>query len=197
MENLSTTYHGPRPVAFGAWVGSSFTTGSGAYSLEAATLWFRRSTVPSNTNLFLRLYSNNSGNPGTLITSFNNPTLPLPTPAANTTFSLTTPQALTASTTYWLISGISSGTDGQYDWGYTNSTLQTGLPGWSIGDNVVTSTNQGGNWNSAISPVMFSLTGTEAVPEPLTILGTGVVLGGIPILKKEYAKRKKKKDEDA
>ena len=34
------------------------------------------------------------------------------------------------------------------------------------------------------------------VPEPLTILGTGVVLGALPILKKEYAKRKKKKDKD-
>ena len=32
------------------------------------------------------------------------------------------------------------------------------------------------------------------VPEPLTILGTGVVLGAIPALKKEYAKSKKKKD---
>lgn len=30
-----------------------------------------------------------------------------------------------------------------------------------------------------------------AVPEPLTILGTGVVLGAIPVLKKEYLKRKK------
>ena len=37
----------------------------------------------------------------------------------------------------------------------------------------------------------------EPVPEPLTILGTGVVLGAIPVLKKEYAKRKKKKDGDA
>ena len=35
------------------------------------------------------------------------------------------------------------------------------------------------------------------VPEPLTILGTGVVLGAIPVLKKEYAKRNKKKDKDA
>ena len=37
----------------------------------------------------------------------------------------------------------------------------------------------------------------EAVPEPLTMLGTGVVLGALPVLKKEYAKRKKKKDGDA
>ena len=39
--------------------------------------------------------------------------------------------------------------------------------------------------------------GFQQVPEPLTILGTGVVLGALPALKKEYAKRNKKKDGDA
>ena len=34
----------------------------------------------------------------------------------------------------------------------------------------------------------------KPVPEPLTILGTGVVLGALPVLKKEYSKRKKDKD---
>lgn len=42
----------------------------------------------------------------------------------------------------------------------------------------------------------FTMTPME-VPEPLTILGTGVFLGAIPVLKKEYAKRNKKKDENA
>ena len=37
----------------------------------------------------------------------------------------------------------------------------------------------------------------EAIPEPLTILGTGVVLGALPILKRQYAKRNKKKDKNA
>jgi hypothetical protein len=37
----------------------------------------------------------------------------------------------------------------------------------------------------------------KKVPEPLTILGTGIVLSALPVLKKEYAKRNKKKDEDA
>ncbi len=36
--------------------------------------------------------------------------------------------------------------------------------------------------------------GTTKVPEPLTILSTGVVLGVLPILKKEYAKRQDKED---
>lgn len=47
--------------------------------------------------------------------------------------------------------------------------------------------------------VSFPLTfGTaQQVPEPLTMLGAGVVLGAIPVLKKEYAKRNKKKNGDA
>ena len=39
--------------------------------------------------------------------------------------------------------------------------------------------------------------GFTQVPEPLTILGTGVVLGALPFLKKEYGKKNKKKDGDA
>ena len=37
----------------------------------------------------------------------------------------------------------------------------------------------------------------QSIPEPLTFIGAGVVLGALPILKKEYAKRNKKKDKDS
>ena len=37
---------------------------------------------------------------------------------------------------------------------------------------------------------------TQQVPEPLTILGTGVVLGALPFLKKEYGKKNKNKKKD-
>jgi len=187
VENLSQTNNAAR-LSSRVWRGSSFTTGSGAYNLNSATLWFRRSTPFSNTSLFLRLYSNNSGTPGTLITTFTNPTLPLPTTFANTTFTFATPQSLTANTTYWLVSGTSSGAGG-YQWGYTNSTAQTGLPGWSIGDNYAFSTNQGSSWTTAASSFRFSLEGTEqsqSIPEPsslVALLGPGGP-GLAPSLKK-------------
>jgi hypothetical protein len=188
VENLSQTNDAARIVASGGWRGSSFTTGSGAYNLNSATLWFGQGSPTSNTSLFLRLYSNNSGTPGTLITTFTNPTLPLPTTFANTTFTLATPQSLTANTTYWLVSGILSG-PGSYNWGYTNSTAQTGLPGWSIGDNYATSNNQGSSWTTNSTSLRFSLEGTEqsqSIPEPsslVALLGLGG-LGLVSSLKK-------------
>ena len=58
----------------------------------------------------------------------------------------------------------------------------------------VVSSNHGSPLATGFSEAQFD--GTP-VPEPLTILGTGVVLGAIPVLKKEYAKKNKKKDKDA
>jgi hypothetical protein len=129
--------------------------------------------------LFVRLYSNNSGQPGTVITNFTNPAS-ITTTLANNTFTLTTPQALAANTTYWLVSGVSSGAGG-YNRGYTTSSNQTGLPGWTIGDGYVESNNQGGSWTSfpTDGPYQFSLEGTEnatSVPEPgsvVALLGLG------------------------
>jgi hypothetical protein len=188
VENLTQANVNTGLIDIGTWQGSSFTTGSSSYNLASATLLFREN---ASGNLFVRLYSDSSG-VGTQIASFTNPASISGT-LANNTFTLATPQALAANTTYWLISGVSSGS---YSWGYTNSTNETGLPGWTIGDGYTYSNNQGGFWNlvDPDTPYQFSV---NAVPEPLTILGTGVVLGAIPVLKKEYGKRKKKKDENA
>ena len=94
----------------------------------------------------IRLYGNNGGVPGTLITTFTNPAS-ITTNLANNTFTLTTPQALTASTTYWLVGGISTGS-GNYAWGGTTSDSETGLPVWTIGGGFAESSNQGGTWAS-------------------------------------------------
>jgi hypothetical protein len=178
VENLSQSNGGTGVVAINFWEGSSFTTGSSSYNLNSATLLFQENTA--DPNLFLRLYSNSSGTPGTLITSFTNPT-PITTTLTNNTFTLATPQALAANTTYWLVSGTTGG--GGYDWGYTTSFNQTGLPSWTIGDGYVASNNQGGSWDSfpTDGPYQFSLEGTTStpptsVPEPgsvVALLGLG------------------------
>jgi hypothetical protein len=145
VENLTQPTNGSDGINFSNWRGSSFTTGSGSYNLESVTLLFQEDTADLN-NLFVRLYGNNSGVPGTLITTFTNPAS-ITTSVANNTFTLTTPQALTANTTYWLISGVSS-SNGDYSWSYTSSDSETGLPGWTIGGGYVVSDNQGGTWSS-------------------------------------------------
>jgi len=178
VENLSQGTNSTSGIELGIWQGSSFTTGSGSYNLNSATLLFQENTA--DPNLFLRLYSNSSGTPGTQLTSFTNPAS-ITTSLTNNTFTLATPQALAANTTYWLVSGTTGG--GWYDWGYTTSFNQTGLPSWTIGDGYVASNNQGGSWDSfpTDGPYQFSLEGTistppTSVPEPgsvVALLGLG------------------------
>jgi hypothetical protein len=179
VENLSQSNSFFEVVSFPQWIGKSFTTGSSSYNLNSATLLFRQFTA--DPNLFLRLYSNSSGVPGTQLTSFTNPAS-ITTSLANNTFTLATPYTLAANTTYWLVSGISSGT-GSYNWGYTLSTAQTGLPGWTIGDGFVASLDQSASWTIFPTGVsfQFSLEGTTSppptsVPEPgsvVALLGLG------------------------
>ncbi|WP_287735778.1 choice-of-anchor R domain-containing protein [Microcystis sp. M113S1] len=187
VENLTQSNSADGTVHSTAWTGSSFTTGSGSYNLESVTLLLQENTAG---DLFVGLYGNNSGVPGTLITTFTNPGS-ITTSLANNTFTLATSQALTASTTYWLVSGILSGS-GTYSWGYTSSDSETGLPGWTIGAGYVDSTNQGGTWISypTDGPYQFSVNGTEqsqSIPEPssvVALLGLGG-LGLVSRLKKQ------------
>jgi hypothetical protein len=189
VENLSQTNDNGATVNVTAWTGSSFTTGSGSYNLESVTLLFQENTADLN-KLFVGLYGNNSGVPGTLITTFTNPAS-ITTNVANNTFTLATSQALTANTTYWLVSGILSGS-GEYSWGYTLSDSETGLPGWTIGAGFVDSKDQGGTWTSDPTggPYQFSVNGTEqsqSIPEPssvVALLGLGG-LGLVSRLKKQ------------
>ena len=183
VENLTQPTNGSDGINFSNWRGSSFTTGSGSYNLESVTLLFQEDTADLN-NLFVRLYGNNSGVPGTLITTFTNPAS-ITTSVANNTFTLTTPQALTANTTYWLISGVSS-SNGDYSWSYTSSDSETGLPGWTIGGGYVVSDNQGGTWSSIPDggPFQFSVNGTEqsqSIPEPSSLVAL-LGLGGLRLV---------------
>ncbi|MFM7875164.1 MAG: choice-of-anchor R domain-containing protein [Microcystis panniformis] len=177
VENLSQSNSDIGGITFDyLWQGSSFTTGSSSYNLNSATLLFQE--FSTSTDLFVRLYSDNSGKPDTVITNFTNPT-PITTTLANNTFTLATPQALAANTTYWLVSGTTGG--GEYYWGYTSSSNQTGLPGWTIGDGYVFSSDQSVSWDTDPTggPYQFSLEGTENatnVPEPgsvVALLGLG------------------------
>jgi hypothetical protein len=147
-------------VSFNQWLRSSFTTGSSSYgyTLDSVTLRFRQDIA--SPNLFVRLYSDNAGSLGNLITSFTNPSS-ITTTNNNNTFTLTTPQTLAANTTYWLVAGISSSNSGQYSWRATNSVNQTGEPNWSIGDSALFSGNQGGTWNtfSGFNAFQFSVNG--------------------------------------
>ena len=154
-------------ISPGAWGSSSFTTGTNPFVITSVTLRFAQITAatPPN-NLFVRLYNDNSGNPGSEITSFTftNPGS-ITTTTANNIFTLTTPQTLAANTTFWLVAGSGSG---QYVWALTDSVNQTGEPGWSIGNNSARfSPNGGGSWTPYIANAFqFSVNGTVNTPPP-------------------------------
>ncbi|MDB9414184.1 choice-of-anchor R domain-containing protein [Microcystis aeruginosa] len=178
VENLSQPPDMGFQVKNNQWLSSSFQTGNASYdyTLNSVTLRFGQFTPGS---LFVKLYSNLAGNPGSEITSFNVPSIG----GTNTyDFTLTNPYLLTANTTYWLVAGISSGS-GEYFWGKTNSTAEIGLPGWSIGNLAFFSDGVNNVWNAfpALEPFQFSVNGTENpphtnIPEPgsvIALLGLG------------------------
>jgi hypothetical protein len=152
-------------ISPGAWGSSSFTIGTNPFVLTSITLRFAQITAatPPN-NLFVRLYNDNSGNPGSEITSFTftNPGS-ITTTTANNIFTLSTPQTLAANTTFWLVVGSGSG---QYVWALTNSVNETGEPGWSIGNNSARfSPNEGGSWTPyPNNSFQFSVNGQSYSP---------------------------------
>jgi hypothetical protein len=166
LPPITTTLSSGGAVRTNSWLRSSFTTGGGSgYTLNSVTLQFRQNTP--NANLFVRLYEDNAGVLGDLITSFINPasistTLPN---GADTVFTLTTPQTLAANTSFWLLAGIDApvGTGGEYSWRGTNSFDQTGEPGWSIGNSSLFSDNQGLSWITSTIANAFQFKATGSV----------------------------------
>ena len=153
VSNLTQTTNSGFSINNNHWLSSSFTTGSGSYGYTINSVTLRLAKLTANPNFFISLYNAIPEGLGSQIASFTNPSFTL-----NITddyiFTITTPQILTANTTYWLVAGISGGS-GQDFWGFTTSPDQTGLPGWSIGNNSFYSNDQGGTWDNNFS-VTFS-----------------------------------------
>jgi hypothetical protein len=160
VSNLTQTTDSGFSINNNQWLSSSFTTGSGSYGYTINSVTLRLAKMTANPNFLVRLYNDSLSSQ---IASFTNPSFTL-----NITndyiFTITTPQILTANTTYWLVAGISGGS-GQDFWAFTTSPNQTGLPGWSIGNNSFYSDNQGGTWDNnfsvTFSAFQFSVNGQD------------------------------------
>jgi len=149
VSNLTQTTNSGFSINNNQWLRSSFTTGSGSYGYTINSVTLRLAKLTANPNFFVSLYNAIPGGLGSQIASFTNPSFTL-----NITddyiFTITNPQTLASNTTYWLVAGISGGS-GQDFWGFTTSPDQTGLPGWSIGNNSFYSSNQGDIWSNNFS----------------------------------------------
>lgn len=176
VSNLTESRVDAVSVTTGAWWASSFTTHSEtSYTLNSVSLKFSAAANTSG-NFFVRLYSNNSGVPGSSLETLSGTA----NPSSATTYSFTsTGTTLSAGTRYWLVAGVTSGA-GDYKWDWTNSTAQNSVEGqsWGIGDDDVhTSTNSGSSWVFDGAAMQFSVNAT-AVPEP----GTYAALFGLAAL---------------
>lgn len=141
------------------WLTTSFTTGDNSFQYILSSVSLRSAQISSSPNWFVDLYPSNPGLGGTRLVRFINPTN-IPNTTANNLFTLTVPLLLPANTTYWLVTGISSGS-GQYLWAFTNSNIASGVANWSIGNTCFASYNQGGTWSllSENQPFQFSVNG--------------------------------------
>ncbi len=97
---------------------------------------------------------------GTVLTDFNVPSIPAGSPE-DETFTPDTSVTLSADTDYWFVLEA-TGTDGNYEWDYTNTT-QADLPNYAV--------NDGSGWSIGAPPGPFLIEadGTPT-PEPSSLL---------------------------
>jgi len=146
-----------------------FMSGTGNLDLVQVALLLDCSYVslPGPENFKLQLWTDNSGLPGSLLTTFTGPSdhnsgIPNTHPGP-VTFS--TNYLLSSNTPYWLVaSAPGNSSDKQFDWSATGDSTQTDASGWSIESNLADQAN-GGSWTYEPygAQLQFSIT---AAPEP-------------------------------
>ena len=169
--------------------GPRFTTDGNNYSLNSVTARLRED---SEDNFSISLYTDNGGQPGTVIEELNTAADILPSVVDDYLFTSSNSVNLDANTTYWLIG--STGASGQYAWGVALPDNQTGT--WTIDDGAF-STNGGSSWTiDGTSWAQFSVDAdVGATPVPFGVIpdtGLGILAGiwGVSHLRKTIVARK-------
>jgi hypothetical protein len=174
MADIGFSNLGGTPEANGGVnnYGTPFTVGPSAMDLTNITITVFNYSGTADT-IGLLLYSDNAGNPGTLLDSLGSQSTAAAaaSPFANVDVSYSlTPIPLDANTTYWL---VDSGGDNENCPAIPGGG-GTGLPGWSIG---TTMADVGGTWYSIGDSYEMSLEVTS-VPEPSEWALFGLSLAG-------------------
>lgn len=162
MADIGISNLGGTPNANGGVnnYGTPFTVGSSAADLTNVTIAIFNYTGTADT-IGLSLYSDNAGNPGTLLETLGSQSTAAaaadPEATVDLSYSLTT-VPLASDTTYWL---VDSGGDNE-NCPAVPVGGGTGLPGWSIG---TTEADVSGTWYSIGDSYELSLE-VSPVPEP-------------------------------
>ncbi|NOS88335.1 MAG: PEP-CTERM sorting domain-containing protein [Methylococcaceae bacterium] len=172
------------PTTF--WRAQSFTVASDQDYLLSDVQMINRN---ADSSTFLRIYADNASTPGALLEQLSfSSALPTTIFAANgtpisaqlLTFS-SSGLSLTASSTYWIVAGRTSGVG---SWFGTTSTTETGLPGWAIGNSFRTSSDAGASWTVPASYALYTTINVnpQNVPEPSILALIGIA--GISLLRR-------------
>lgn len=174
VSNLAETDIGSSGIFFtpDQRSGTGFSVASGTdYTLNSIIV---KGTVSSGSanDLVMTLYSDNgSGLPGSSLATLNF----VGQNSGLFTFDPASVVTLTAGTTYlW---ALQLNDTGEFRVRITTSTAESGLAGWSIADNIISSGDGGGSWSAGAGiSSLFSVDAT-AVPEPSTsLMGLGAVV---------------------
>lgn len=146
-------------ATFNQYLADRFATDGDSYTLDSVVL--NLASVPTG-SVFVDLYSDNSGAPGTYQSTFTNPGSFI---AGDNTFTASGFAALTANSFFWVVlRGAAIGDS--VEWNFTDGA-GTVSPAWQTMDNAYRST-LGGAWNlSSSQPYMMQVNATPAsnVPE--------------------------------
>lgn len=138
-----------------------FTTDNATYQLDSVTIDVV-AVEDSSGNLTLRIFSDNSGLPGSMVPNglLSGPGNPSPGLNTYTASGIT----LQPNTTYWIVAQVSSGS-GAYVLSFTDSTSETGV--WTLLDYEAYSSDYGASWDQDEGVMRVSIsadTDSAAIP---------------------------------
>lgn len=170
VSNLDVANTGSyKIVHISQYVGMSFTVGTdySSWNLDSVDLLALKSGSPG-TNFTVELHADDGDKPAVaafLAFSINNPS---GDSAGVYNYTPTSPYALTANTKYWLTARAGDASSNRYGWVTSSPTSfveSTALTGWSIGDGISLSSNQGSSWTTSDTATALFGVNATAIPE--------------------------------
>ena len=181
----NTPNNPPDEANFNQYLADRFATDNDSYSLNSVVLNFASTPTGS---VFVDLYSDNAGSPGTSLFTFTNPGS---LTSGDNTFTAVGFGPLSANSFFWIVlRGAAAGNSAE--WNFTDGS-GTVTPAWQTMDNAYRST-LGGAWNlSASQPYMMQVSAERTSVPEIDPSGVGSVMalvtGALGLLERRRSRK--------